>query len=260
MKDKLDIFVLGYKAFDCKVTNPIYKIIDGGEESFEAPIQILNDTVGDSISELNGFYSELTRMYWVWKNLPLKKYVGFCHYRRYFEFFDDIPDMDEIFKDHDIVLPKPYKCGTVILKQYSKAHNNDDYKTMLAIIKTLRPDYYEGALKLSLTTKHLYINNSFIMKREDFLCYCDFIFPILEAFLTFHGFKTTSDIEKYVSDHADTYLNHRTKPNSEVWYQSRIGGFLAERLFTIWLSHHYVPERVKHIPLIMTEKKYNKIS
>jgi hypothetical protein len=165
--------------------------------------------------------------------------------------------MDEIFKDYDIILPKPYKCGSVIIKQYTKSHRGDDYKTMLAIIKTLFPKYYDGALKLSVETKHIYINNSFIMKREDFFAYCEFIFPILEAYLQFHGLKTMGDVEKFVIDNKDEYL-HKHYPNSEIWYQCRIGGFLAERLFTFWLKHHYAPERVKHIPLVMTEKKYNK--
>ena len=39
---------------------------------------------GENINHLNKFYSEMTTMYWVWKNNIRSKHVGFCHYRRRF--------------------------------------------------------------------------------------------------------------------------------------------------------------------------------
>ena len=40
------------------------------------------DNQGDNIASLNHRFSELTGLYYVWKNLPSPT-VGFCHYRRY---------------------------------------------------------------------------------------------------------------------------------------------------------------------------------
>ena len=39
---------------------------------------------GKNINYLNKFYSELTTMYYVWKNNIRSKQIGFCHYRRIF--------------------------------------------------------------------------------------------------------------------------------------------------------------------------------
>src|SRR5574344_2987712 len=51
-----------------------------------------NDTSvkGKNINHLNRFYSELTTMYYVWKNRIESQLVGFCHYRRPFKGCFDI--------------------------------------------------------------------------------------------------------------------------------------------------------------------------
>ena len=50
----------------------------------------------DSISDENNIYCEMTATYWAWKNIekiyPNIKYVGLCHYRRYFSFNWDFAD------------------------------------------------------------------------------------------------------------------------------------------------------------------------
>lgn len=256
MEEKdLDIFILGYKAFEPKVSNPTYKIVDGGQEEFETQLQKFIDTDGDSISSLNGFYSELTYIYWIWKNYPLKKYVGFCHYRRYFTFFDEIPNMDEIFQEYDIILPRTYKTTRSMYNQYKSCHNVNDLVTCMGIVKVLYPDYMDDVHTCVYDDKAFYTNNCFIMKREDFLKYCEFIFTVLQNYLQFKKLNNMEDIQKMVEENSNDYLKKRS-PNSEVWYQCRIGGFLAERLLTWWVKHNFDPQRIKIIPIKVTEKKY----
>ena len=65
----------------------------------------INGQPCDNISSKNEGYSELTAMYWAWKNLkklyPDVKYVGLYHYRRFFAlrntYFScefDVPESD----------------------------------------------------------------------------------------------------------------------------------------------------------------------
>ena len=43
------------------------------------------DNTGEHISEKGACYSEMTALYWAWKNLNNLDYIGFCQYRRYFD-------------------------------------------------------------------------------------------------------------------------------------------------------------------------------
>lgn len=43
----------------------------------------MGDNTGDNISSRNSWYSELTGLYWLWKNVDVP-YLGLVHYRRHF--------------------------------------------------------------------------------------------------------------------------------------------------------------------------------
>ncbi len=75
--------------------------------------------------------------------------------------------------------------------------------------------------------KKLYLYNMFIMKKKDFDEYCKWLFDIL--------FKLESQID------ISNYDN----------YQSRIFGFLSERLFNVWIKKHNL--KIKEIPVINME-------
>ena len=57
-------------------------------------------------------YSEMSKLYYIYqlykKGIISSKYVGINHYRRYFTFTDNIPNLDEIFKKYDSIIGHPY--------------------------------------------------------------------------------------------------------------------------------------------------------
>lgn len=205
------------------------------------------DDDGDNISLKNDKYCELTAQYWAWKNLECD-YYGFLHYRRYLSFsnnrykadeyknviFDAIDDkfvsdfgLDEksitdFVQDYDIIAPEPMdfkKDTTLAGKQknvythykLSKDHDIQDFEFVINYIKENKPEYLESAMEYS-ASRYGYFLNMYVMKKEVFFDYCEWLFPILEAF----------DSQKDYS-RCNVYAN-------------RVVGLLAERLFGIYIT------------------------
>lgn len=243
----LDMFIGTYKTFTPIVKNPVYKIIYGNHNIIE------NDTlkhikcVSDEPLD-DKFYSEIYML----KNLPkdydLAKYVGFCHYRKYFDFFDNIPDLDSLFNEYDAVMADPTVFKTNIKNQYAKYHNIEDLEIVEDIIKNDFSEYYES-LENVLNRDYLYCLNMFIMKKEDFNNYIKFIDSVLQKYIE----RVGVDIKKRIEDNKEKYLKDFS-PNDTVDYQYRIGGYLAERLTNVFAEKHF--KNIKTYKVKITEYKY----
>ena len=247
MDNNLNIFIGTQKTFTPAVKNGVYKIIVGNHEiennSNLELIKCKNDLKLD-----DRFYSELYMLYYVSKNIELPKYVGFCHNRRYFSFLDGIPNLDELFSEYDAVCSKPKILKTNVKLQYSSCHNIEDLYIIGGIIADKYPQY-ANIWKNFINGNILIPYNMFIMKKEDFKEYIDFIFSILDEYLKIVG----TDINKRIEGNKDKYLKN-FYPNDTVEYQYRIGGYIAERLTNLFMMHKF--KRIKTYPVIVTEDKY----
>ena len=218
----------------------VYLPIHVGREG-KADLGYLGDNTGDNISAKNANYCELTGLYWAWKNLK-NDYIGLCHYRRYFAreniHTDNIEkkktailhrkDYEKLLQEYDVILPvkRNYYLETV-RSQYEHAHNKRDIDETKRIVLELYPEYSEAFEKVMGRTK-LYILNMFVMKKQQFDEYCSWLFSIL------------FELEK------------RIDISSYNMYEARVFGFIAERLFNVWLEKQQL--NVKEIPVINLEK------
>ena len=66
--------------------------VGAANSNLDLPYQ--RDDEGENISIKNQYYSELTGLYWAYKNLKAD-YIGLCHYHRYF-------DLNNILKGKNI--------------------------------------------------------------------------------------------------------------------------------------------------------------
>ncbi len=253
MKSK--ILVATHKQYEFP-GNELYQPIQVGSALSLNDFGYLRDDSGKNISSKNKSYSELTALYWAWKNKFFRdvEYCGLVHYRRYFR--GNLPfgkvsilsaeETTAILDDYDVILPKKrnYYIESV-RSHYEHAHFKKDLDILESIIRENTPEYSEAfEAVMSKTKLHLY--NMFVMKCKDFDRYMEWLFtlmPIMEEKI---------DISDYDA------------------YQARVFGFLSERLFNVWLVKNQL--KTKSIPVVnlegenfflkaigMLKRKYNKV-
>lgn len=217
--------------------NTVYMPLHVGS-SGKPEIGYIGDDTGDNISWKNANYCELTGLYWAWKNLKAD-YVGLAHYRRHFSYkgakgdkqarIIDRKHLKEVLKTSDIILPKPrnYYIETNY-SQYIHAHNAADLDTTREIISEQCPEYlaaYDESMKI--TKGHRF--NMFIMKRDKFDAYCEWLFKIL------FELENRLDISNYSA------------------YDARVFGFVSERLLDVWIMTNKFS--YAELPYIFMEKQ-----
>ena len=192
----------------------------------------------DNISAKNKSYCELTALYWAWKNIkklyPNLEYIGLNHYRRYFSFdkkncFDDaviLPEnevkkyeldkskLEKILSKYDVLMAKPRVYPYSLEVDYSVNHVSDDIKTIGKLIHDNYSDYYSDFLSVITCNNKLSHYNMTVIGWNDFCKYCEWIFSVLNK-----------------AENIINIANYNA-------IQSRIWGYLAERLFNVWIVHN----------------------
>ncbi|PJM78278.1 DUF4422 domain-containing protein [Bifidobacterium scaligerum] len=204
----------------------IYLPVQVGKELHkDVDLGFTGDDTGDSISNLNAWYSELTALYWIWKNVD-SRYKGLVHYRRHFatkhkglllsrDRFDYIIGGDEVralLKQSDILLPKKrrYYIETMY-SHYAHTLPSEQLDETRRILEMHAPEYV-SAFDSVMHRRGAHMFNMFIMSREKLDEYCSFLFPILDALVD------RIDPDKYGSA-----------------FQARYPGRVSELLLDVWL-------------------------
>lgn len=157
-------------------------------------INIISSEEGDNVASLNNLLAEFSTLYWIWKNDLTSKYVGFFHYRRYLmvndnktNFNKDIEPAEScgfdnefiknLFQQYDIVIPRPQVLGASVYVQYCYCHEQVYIDQLLNIISRKYPELFNSFITAFQANAGYYCN-LFIMKRETFDEYMEFIFDI----------------------------------------------------------------------------------
>lgn len=244
-KQRIRIFISTHKDVDLFESNILQPVQVGSARAGSRFPFALHDDEGINISELNPLYCELTTQYWAWKNIDAD-YLGFCHYRRYFDFSGtphEENEWGEIIDDYiDEATQAEYGLGDesiraavqgfdVIttefkdlrdfpgdddtpIKQWEAAPYliDSDLMNVFAILEQMHPDYAPD-IETFATGHTSCFCNMFIMRKQIFDDYCAWLFPILERFCK------TCDMTRYSRE------------------ARRTPGHLSERLFNIYLLH-----------------------
>ena len=217
-EETLRIFVATHVAFQ-PPQNPIYIPLHVGR-SGKQDLGYIGDNIGENISDLNYLYGELTGLYWIWQNVEGIKYVGLCHYRRYFmnEKMHEMSQAEYLYylHDYDAIVPKAMECpnGITYYEHFSKAHNHQDLDAVEWALKRVYPEYadaYDHAMQGHI----FYWGNLVVTSLSILKAYAEWLFTIfVEA-------GERIDVSGY-----DAY--HR-----------RIYGFLSEQMFYVFaMANH----------------------
>ncbi len=223
---------------------------------------MLHDDDGENISDKNKTYCELTAQYWAWKNEEAD-YYGFFHYRRYFAFepqlnkddgwgniaYEQITDevineikldpdvMRELIIKYDVIsvqgrkYPRVLEGGKIldVYHEYGQAafQHREDLDITLRILEEKYPEFKE-AEKQYMNSSIAHECNMFIMRKEIYHQYCEWLFDIL--------FEAEKQIDM-------------------TWYsveEYRVMGYLAERLCGIYYTYLKQQQDVKTFELPKT--------
>lgn len=242
------VYIFHYKNDSVLKTDPIYQPIMAGNALFSGNRNIPGDDTGENISAKNIYYSELTGIYWVWKNTR-QDITGTCHYRRFFTaqpepilyklkrllYFPvqlhnkrfgliytkntrlftpriiNKQEISDLMNQYDAILPQARKLKYTVETHFQRYHDIDDLYLLKSILTEKYPEYLE-AFQAVMTSKRLYANNMFILKDEHFQEFMKWWFDVL------FEFECRIDLSKYTD------------------YQKRILGFVAERLLNVWFK------------------------
>ena len=193
------------------------------------------DNEGENISDKNPYYSELTAIYWAWKNCNAD-YIGLVHYRRYLglkqhkkDKWQNILTEKEAVKlcsKHTIILPQKRKYYIESLwSHYKHTHDIRHLEKTRTIIQQDYPEYLPFFNKvMKRTWGHMF--NMFIMKKELVNAYCSWLFDIL--------FKLEKQIDF----------------SQMSAFDARLFGRISELLLDVWIEkHRYTYKEVKMIQI-----------
>lgn len=262
------IYVFFYKDVPMASLSPFYIPVMAGNALQKEITCYSGDDSGDHISDKNQYYSELTGIYWVWKNTD-HKITGSCHYRRFFT-AQPIPlfyrlknkvlhpvsgkksqglwyirylkkhqnlilseeETIRIMEQYDAILPVPRRFRYSVRDHYLRYHQEKDLILVREIISRHYPEYLVS-FDLVMASRELYANNMFILRRPHFDNFMTWWFDIL------FRFEEQTDLKHYQG------------------YQKRIFGFMAERLLTVWFRHQDL--RIQELPVLYFKRlKYRK--
>lgn len=255
---KIKIYISCHKK--CYVPqNSLFCPIQVGSALSDEHIEgMLHDDTNDNISTKNKSYCELTAQYWAWKN-DHADYYGFFHYRRYFSFsteeyetnpFGEIIEqtndnatlqkyhidsdyMESIISQYDLVIPTKGGFKEKDLTMYTqykiaKVHKIRDLDFVLNVIKRDYPEMFPYAEEYINSTQG-YFCNMFIMKKNIFQKYSEWLFKILQEH------EDNIDISSY---------------NPQEY---RVHGYLAERLCGIYL---YWLEKTSSLKILKLQRLF----
>ena len=220
-----------------------------------------DDDFEGNISDVNRRVGFLTGTYWAWKNyskLGAPEYFGSMGYRRLF-----VPDFLKNLEDYDLIIPKIEGGGSSTNKsRLIASHGAQLYETADKIISDLYPneiDLFREYMEQSAG----YYYEIYVMKRELFFDFCEWIFPLLFKLLNVaDSIKITPTEKTEIIKYFKEFLLQEDICNEKNFelYQLRNVGFIMERLTGYYLYKLTKTTRYREVLTRQFDKRAQNLS
>ena len=188
MTDKTQILMAAHKVVPVPEQTIYTPIQVGAARSTQRFSGFIPDNTGRNISEKNPYFNELTAIYWARHNSDAEV-IGLVHYRRFFSFSRQ-KDLAQILtsaqlatllEKSDVIVPKKRRYWIESSdSHYRHAHHEAPLDVLREVIATKHPDYL-AAFDRNMARTWAHMFNMFIMRRDWFDAYVDWLFDILFA-------------------------------------------------------------------------------
>lgn len=223
----MTIYTMTHKPFT-PPPNPLYQPLQVGAALHE-DLGYLRDDRGENISSQNPYFSELTGLYWIWKNDFHSDYIGCVHYRRYLLNEQGAPytkeELQELLTHYDLVTTKLLTLPHPYYDAFGDRHNSRDLDVTGAVIEELAPAYQENYWNL-VHKNRTYFGNMMVTSKKWYHSYMEFLFPIL------FEVQRRIDISEYDG------------------YQKRVFGFLSEFLLQVFTTTNHLKVKESHVGMV----------
>lgn len=208
------IYTMTHKKFEVP-KDPLYQPLHVGH-ALSADLGYPGDDTGENISEQNCYYSELTGLYWIWKNCHDVDCVGTCHYRRYLinekeQIFTE-SEYERLLQEYDLITTRRVKLNHSYYYGFCANHNKMALDMTGEVIKELYPAYYDTFIRLVNGTE-TYFGNIFVTSKRLFDEYAEWLFSIFGVVAQRIELETGEDA-----------------------YHKRVFGFISEFLLLVWVT------------------------
>ena len=214
----MKVYVVTHKPFDGRLPEN-YEYIQVNAAN-NARFCALTDDTGENISAKNPCYCELTAMYWIWKNDHENDIVGLAHYRRFLTTnkFSSSPRhyigakrAEKLLQKYDFLATKQYRSDCTVWEHILSDVHEGDLELLRETAAEICPDYLE-AFDEVMKGKKSYLCNMFLCKKQTWDSYCAWLFSLLFA------------------------LEPKVDMTGYTVQEKRLYGFLAERLFSVYVK------------------------
>ncbi|WP_028226694.1 DUF4422 domain-containing protein [Paraburkholderia ferrariae] len=252
------IYVCQHKPVPATVSDSCFHPIQVGAARSLVDLGLMRDDTGDNISLKNGTFCELTAVYWAWKNDRDAKWVGLMHYRRFLDFSGATHEIDvHGCANYDrldevtigalgltasrveallaskpgllAVLPQKWSVrnasNRTLREHYVRADHH--YEPDLDVLRSVIGDLYPADVThfdAVMDSHDGYFTNIFVLRRDLFDEYCEWVFSIL------------FEVERRLD-----------LTNYSVAAQ-RVFGYMSERLFNIF-AHKRLADPATYVEL-----------